>query len=121
MLSSGNLGVESLHALRPQSSVGVEPNVNLLQRLGAQDVNTELCLLAHLDESSVTQNPQVSRGSWTGDWQQRRQLTGGSRSLAQSVQHDSPAWIGERLENGVHRAVVTLWVRNCQGTYPVTT
>ena len=42
---------------------------------GREDVDTELCLLPYLYKSGVTQNPQVPRGSWTGDRQQCRQLT----------------------------------------------
>ena len=67
--------------------------VNLFERLGAEDVDAELGLLMYLYKSGVTQNPQVPRGSWPGDRQQSCQLTGGSRPLAQSIQHDSPARI----------------------------
>jgi hypothetical protein len=52
-LSSGNLGVQSVHASRPQRSVVIEPRVKLRKRLRAQGVDPELSLLVHLDKSGV--------------------------------------------------------------------
>ena len=109
--------MKSIHALRPQGSVAIEPLVKLGERPRAQAVDPELCLLVHLDESCVAEDPQVSRGTRTSDWQQRRELTRRSRTLAQGIQDGSPTRVGEGLQDGVHGGFVTCWVRNCQVTY----
>jgi hypothetical protein len=99
--------MQSLHALRPQRSVAIEPFVKLRKRLRAKRVDPELSLLVHLDKSGVAEDPQVSRGARTRDWQQRCQLTGCGGTLAQGIQDGSPARVRKRLQNGVHAAYVT--------------
>jgi hypothetical protein len=103
--------------MRPQRSVAIEPLVKLRKRLRAQGVDPELSLLVHLDKSGVAEDPQVSGGARTSDWQQRCQLTSRGGTLAQGIQDGSPARVRERLQDGVHRIFVTYWVRTCQVTH----
>jgi hypothetical protein len=104
-VSSGNLGMQSFQAMRPQGTVVIEPVVQLRQRLRTQAVNPELRLLAHLDQPSVPQNPKVSRGTRPGDWKQRGQFACGSRTVTQSFEDRSPSGVRKCLQHGIHGVV----------------
>jgi len=93
--------------LRPKRSIAIEPRVKLRKRLRAQAVDPELSLLVHLDKSGVAEDPQVSGGARTSDWQQCCQLTGRGGTLAQGIQDGSPARVREGLQDDVHPIFVT--------------
>jgi hypothetical protein len=71
--------------MRPKHSIAIEPLVKLGERLWAQAVDPELGLLAHLDETCVTEDPKMARGARTSDGQQRSELARGGRTVAKGI------------------------------------
>src|SRR5918995_1121456 len=118
-LSSGDLGVQGVHARLPQRSVGAQPFVDFCERLGTQVVHPKLRFLAHVDEAGMTQDSQVSRDARTSDRQQCGQLTHGGGTVAERLQHGSPACVRQRLQHRIHGLYVSYWVRTRQVTYGV--
>jgi hypothetical protein len=59
VLSSGDLGVQGVQPLLPQGPVSTQPFIDLGERLRAEAVDAPLRLLANLDQTRLTQHPQV--------------------------------------------------------------
>jgi hypothetical protein len=52
---------EGVETVGPSPPVGLEPGIDLCQRLGAHPVPPSLCLAAHRHQTGVAQHPQVLR------------------------------------------------------------
>jgi len=52
-------GIQALEILLPELAIPLQPNVELLQRRGTQGIDAALCVDASIDQSSVTEDPQV--------------------------------------------------------------
>ena len=79
--------------MRPKDSVVIEPFVKLGERLRAQAVDPELGLMANLNETGVSEDPKVPRGAGTSDGQQRRELAGSRRTVAEGIQNRPAAQV----------------------------
>lgn len=108
--------MQRIEALLPERSVTREPVIDLGQRLGPQAVHPSLRVLAHIDQPSLTEHPQVPRDSWASDGQQTSQLAGAGLSFAQSLQNPPSAGIGERMQQSIHTPNVPNRVCNRQVT-----
>ena len=108
--------MQRLEALLPQRAVAGQPVVELGQRLRPQAVHPALCVLSNLDQSGLTQHPQMPGDAGPGNRQQRGELVRRRLALPQRLEHSAPARISQRVQYRVHEINVTDRVRNEQGT-----
>ena len=58
-LHSVEQGIETLKILLPELAIALQPNVELLQRPGTQGIDAALCVDASIDQSGITEHPQM--------------------------------------------------------------
>ena len=86
--------LERIEPALPQLPVGLEPGVELGQRLGVEGVDPALGLGVRDDETGITQHAQVLRGARLAEPDDVDQLTDGPRPFAQQGDHLAPVGIG---------------------------
>ena len=52
-------GIRALEILLPELAIPLQPNVELLQRRGTQGINAALCVDSSIDQSGITEHPQM--------------------------------------------------------------
>ena len=105
--------MEPIQTLLPQISIGRQPAVDVGQGLWSEAVDAELPIAADIDEAGVPQDLQVAGCAGTSDRQERSELARARRLVAQGLQHDSAALVGECMQRVVHGLVC-----NHMDTYP---
>ena len=99
---SGDLGVQGVEAVLPQRPIGLEPLVDLDERLGPQAVDAPLRVLLDRHETGLAQHPQVTRHTGAGDRQGVGELGDGRRMVPQDLQHGAATPVTDRLQHRVH-------------------
>jgi hypothetical protein len=94
--------LEGVQAARPQLTVGVEPGVDLAQRLEAQLVPAALGVVADADEAGLAEDAQVLGGAGLAQAEVLDELTDGAWAFAEQVQDVAPSGLGEGGEGGGH-------------------
>src|ERR671938_554709 len=93
---------EGVEASSPQTPVGGEPALELLEPGGAQLVEAPLAVRARRDEPGLAQDPQVPRGVRLAQTRLLNELANRAGALDQAVEELPPRRLGHGLEHGRH-------------------
>lgn len=104
VFAPGDLAVQGIKPLLPQDPVRTQPFIEFGERLGIDAVDPPLCLLAHLHQPGLAQNPQVTRHSGASNGQECRQLADGT--LVGNVDVDQQEWLWSWADRSVPPEVV---------------
>jgi hypothetical protein len=93
--------LELVEALSPHLAVGLEPPVELDQRLNPDAVQTALAVGADIDEPGVAKHAKMLRYRRLAHRQPLDQCADRALAAAQLIQDLSPAWLGDDLNRGL--------------------
>jgi hypothetical protein len=103
---------------RPELAVRGQPRVEIGQRLGAYPVEAALRIDARLDQSGVTQDPQVLGNRRLAEAETLHEFADRSLAVSQQLEDLEPARLGEHLERWkrLHYLSMPITLYTCQGT-----
>jgi hypothetical protein len=84
----------------PEAAVGVEPGVELGERLGAEAVPAALGVAADLDEAGVAEGAKVLGDGGLGEGKAVDEVADGSLAGAEEVEDAPAGGVGEGVEGG---------------------
>jgi hypothetical protein len=93
--------LELVEALPPHLAVGLEPSVKLHQRLNPDAVQAALAGGTDLDQTGVAKHPQMLRHRRLTDRQPLNQRTDRPLPLAQLIEDQASAGLGDDLDRGL--------------------
>ena len=94
--------MKGIEPVLPEHAVLREPLIHLDERLRTEAVDPALRLLAYVDQSGLTQHPQMPGHARTGDRERLGQLSRARRMIAQDPQNCSPALVCQRVQDRIH-------------------
>jgi hypothetical protein len=92
--------LEGVQLPAPEAPVGLEPLVQLLERLRPEGVQAPLGVRPDLDQPRLAEDPQVLGHAGLAEAEPGDQLVHRSLTLSQEVEDVTAVWLGEHLEGG---------------------
>jgi hypothetical protein len=108
------VSLEALQTLAPEPPIRLDPRIDLLEPLRTKSVHASLGIDADVDETCLTQHPEVLRDGWLAHREPVHELTHRSLAVSQEVEDATAGRFGEELEGGDHLPSMPLWLYACQ-------
>jgi hypothetical protein len=96
------MAFEGVEAASPQAPVRGEPPVELLEALRTQLVKAPLGIGFRLDQSSLAEHPEVTRGVRLAQSGPGDELAHGPGTIDEEIEYPPPGRLGHDLERGGH-------------------
>ena len=117
LLPLGEVLLQGVEAAGPQPAVGLEPRVDLGERLRPELVPAALRVPADGDEAGLAQHAQVLRRPRLAQAEQADELADRSGAFPQEVEDPPPRRLDQHVEGGHHRMRITRKLYACQSIY----
>lgn len=109
--------MEGVKPVLPEPAVLSQPLVDLDERLRAECVDPALRVLVYVDQPGFPQHAQMPGHARARYRESRGQLSCTRRVLAENLENRAPALVCQRVQQGVHRSNVTMWVHTRKVTF----
>ena len=107
---------EIVEALAPEHPIGLEPVVELPERLGAELVPAPLCVAADPNEAGFAQYTQMLGNSGLAQPELRDELPNRASPLAEKIENTSTRRLRNDCERR-HGQIIAHGLYTCQGIY----